>query len=77
MGHHRRATGRFFHAGSGDGDLLFLIEDKNSPLVPPQKIPLPAASWRCTCWRSRQVKRSLGGKGVTMAVSTPLIAFLI
>jgi hypothetical protein len=28
MGHHRRATGRLFHAGSGDGDLLFLIEDK-------------------------------------------------
>ncbi len=28
MGHHRDATGRFFHTGSGDGDLLFLIEDK-------------------------------------------------
>ncbi len=28
LGHHRRATGRLFHAGSGDGDLLFLIEDK-------------------------------------------------
>ena len=28
MRYHRRASGGFFHAGSGDGDLLLLIEDK-------------------------------------------------
>ncbi len=28
MRYHRRASGGFFHAGSGDGDLPLLIEDK-------------------------------------------------
>jgi hypothetical protein len=40
------ATGHGFHAGAVTDDFFLFVQHKNSPFVPPQKIPFPAASWR-------------------------------
>ncbi len=64
VGYHRRATGGRLHAGSGDGDLLFLIEDKKLAVGAAAEYAVARGDLALHLLLQRwQVKGSLSGKG--------------